>query len=133
MTAIGTVALAAVTVGVIIVTIIITKQDRQRADGQLAKERDRHEQEIVGERMSADERLAKQLAHSDIQLSLERAAADKRLADEISAANERLQQERQAAQDREQWTEAYLVEVTEATDDTRGVGLTDHHRAGHAH
>jgi hypothetical protein len=32
MTAIGTVALAAVTVGAVITTIVITKQDRQRAD-----------------------------------------------------------------------------------------------------
>lgn len=50
MTAIGTVALAAVTVGAIIITIVITKQDRQRADSQLVTERRRtQDSEQLGE------------------------------------------------------------------------------------
>lgn len=100
-TAVGTVALAAVTVAVIITTILITRQERKRADQRLADERARHDQEIAEER----------------------AAADKRLADEIKAADERLkaQQEQSEEQfrtaqwrttEREQYTEAYAVQVT---------------------
>jgi hypothetical protein len=90
MTAIGTVALAAVTVGAIIATIVITKQDRQRGDKQLAEER-----------ALADKRLTEQLAHGDAQLADERAH---------SAAQ--LQEERQRSHDAEQRGEAFAVLVT---------------------
>jgi hypothetical protein len=67
------VALAAVTVGAIIATIVITKQDRQRGDKQLAGAQIRHAKEVAEERALADRRLTEQLAHSDAQLADERA------------------------------------------------------------
>ena len=101
MTAIGTVALAAVTVGAIIATIVITKQDRQRGDIQLADAQIRHAKEVAEERVLADKRLTEQLAHSDAQLADERAH---------SAAQ--LQEERQRSLDAEQRGEAFAVLVT---------------------
>lgn len=103
MTAIGTVALAAVTVGAIIATIVITKQDRQRGDKQLADAQIRHDKEVAEERALSDKRLASQLAHSDVQLADERAH---------SAAQ--LQEERQRSHDAEQRGEAFAVLVTPA-------------------
>jgi hypothetical protein len=89
-TGIGTVALAIATFLAILTTIFITRQDRKRT--------------------------AKQLAD-------ERSAADKRLADEIKAADERLKTQQEHADqqfhteqrriiEREQYTEAYAVQVT---------------------
>jgi len=60
-TAVGTVALAAVTVAAIITTIVITVQDRKRADKQLA-----------GERAAADKRLADEIRAADERLRQER-------------------------------------------------------------
>ena len=103
MTAIGTVALAAVTVGAIIATIVITKQDRQRGDRQLADAQIRHEREVAEERALGDKRLAGQMVHSDAQLADERAN---------SAAQ--LQEERQRSHAAEQRGEAFAVLVTPA-------------------
>jgi hypothetical protein len=103
MTAIGTAALAVVTVGVIIATIVITKQDRQRSDKQLADAQIRHDKEVAEERALADKRLAEQLAHSDAELADERAH---------SAAQ--LQEERQRSHDVEQRGEASAILVTPA-------------------
>ena len=50
-------ALAAVTVAAIVATIIITMQERRRADKKLAEEQERHEQEVTQERAFADKRL----------------------------------------------------------------------------
>ncbi len=107
MTAIGTIAVAVAAVGIAI-------WSDWRTGKRIADEREAHEKEIAAERTLADERLAKQLAHSDAQLAEERAAADKRLREELEHSAAQLQEERQVAQDREQWAEAYLVEVTEA-------------------
>jgi len=103
MTAVGTVVLAVVTVGTIIVTIMITKQDRHRADKQFADAQARHDKEIAEERALADKRLAEQLVHSDAQLTDERAH---------SAVQ--LREERQRAEEIEQRGEAYAVLVTPA-------------------
>jgi hypothetical protein len=101
MTAIGTVALAIVTVSTIIATIVITKQDRQRSDKQLADAQIRHDKEVADERALAYKRLTEQLAHSDAQLADERAH---------SAAQ--LQEERQRSHQAEQRGEAFAVLVT---------------------
>lgn len=103
MTAVGTVALAVVTVGTIIITIVITNQDRRRADKQFADSETRHDKEIAEERALADKRLADQLAHSDAQL-----------ADERAHSVAQLREERQRARDLEQRGEAYAVLVTPA-------------------
>jgi hypothetical protein len=107
LTAVGTIAVA-------VAAVWIALWSERRSDKRLAEERENSATLIAEERALADKRLAEQLAHSDAQLAEERAAADTRLAEEIRAANERLQQERQVAQDREQWAEAYLVQVTPA-------------------
>jgi len=44
-------------VGVIISTVVITWQERKRADQRLAEGRARHDQELAEERKLADERL----------------------------------------------------------------------------
>lgn len=99
-TAAGTVALAGVTVAVIITTIVITRQDRKRADTQLVEQQKLHQREIAEERTLADRRLAEQLAHSDAQLAAER-----------THSTAQLEGERQRAQEREQLIEAYNVMV----------------------
>jgi hypothetical protein len=106
-TAIGTIALAVVAVFAPIYT-------ERRASKRLTAEHERSDKVLAEERALADRRLAEQLAHSDAQLAEERTAADKRLADEIRAADKRLAEERQAELDREQWAEAYLIQVTPA-------------------
>src|SRR5260370_2375968 len=60
MTAIGTVALAAVTVGALITTIVIVRADRKRADRQLASEQARHAKEITEERAHSAAQLEEQ-------------------------------------------------------------------------
>jgi hypothetical protein len=107
MTAIGTVAVAVVAVGVALFA-------EWRAGKRLREEHQRSDKVLAEERALADRRLAGQRAHSDAQLAEERAAADRRLAEEIRAADKRLAEERQAELDREQWAEAYLVQVTPA-------------------
>lgn len=61
LTAVGTIALALVTLAAIVTTIVITGQDRTRAAAQLK-----------AERTAADERLDRQLEHSAAQLRDER-------------------------------------------------------------
>jgi hypothetical protein len=63
-TAIGTIALAVMTLAAVITTIIITTQDRASARTSLDQER-----------AAADARLTRQLEHSDAQLQAERQAA----------------------------------------------------------
>jgi hypothetical protein len=56
-------------------------------------------------------RLADQQAHSDAQLTKERAAADARLKAEQEHSDRQLREERQRAQEAEQLSEAYAVQV----------------------
>lgn len=106
-TAIGTVAVAVVAVGVALFAEwragLRIQHEHERSDAQLAEERSLHDKETAEERVLADMRLAEQFAHSDAQLAEERAHS-----------TAQLQQERKLAQDREQLAEAYLVQVTEA-------------------
>ena len=106
-TAIGTVAVAVVAVGVALFAEwragLRVRQEHKRSDDQLSQERSLHAKEIEEERSLADRRLAEQLAHSDAQLAEERAHS-----------TAQLQDERKLAQDLEQLAEAYLVQITEA-------------------
>jgi hypothetical protein len=86
----GTVLLAVVTVGAVLSTIVITRQDRKRADKRLAAEQARHDTEVAEERRLADERLKTQHDQSEEQF--------------------RTEQSRMT--EREQYTEAYAVQVT---------------------
>ncbi len=74
-TAIGTVAVAVVAVGVALFTEWRAgqrlRQDRKRSDDVLGEERALHAEEIAEERALADKRLAEQLAHSDAELAEE--------------------------------------------------------------
>jgi hypothetical protein len=76
-TAIGTVAVAVVAVGVALFAEwrggLRLREERKRSDDLLAEERVLHAQEIAAERALADKRLAEQFAHSDAQLAEERA------------------------------------------------------------
>jgi C4-dicarboxylate-specific signal transduction histidine kinase len=107
-TAVGTVALAFVTVVAILVTLMITRQDRRNSA-----------EDSTSERKDADARLERQISASVEQLQAERQAADARLERQIAASTEQLQAERQTAdarlqaehdslQEREQLSEAYL-------------------------
>lgn len=115
MTAIGTVAVAVVAVGV--APYAERRSDRRVADERknaakvLSDERDRHDKEIADERALAGKRLAEQLAHSASQLAIERTDADTRLRQELAHADARLAEERQAARDAEQLAEAWAVQV----------------------
>jgi hypothetical protein len=102
------------TLAVAITAVAVALFAEWRTGKRLAKQQEKHDQEIAEERRLADVRLTIQLEHSEEQLRQEREAADKRLAEEISAADERLRQERQGYQDQEQWAEASLVQVTRA-------------------
>lgn len=93
LTAWGTLAVAVVAVAVALFA-------EWRTDKRLAKQQEKHDQEIVEERRLADERLRTQLKHSDEQLSQERQAADMRVL-----------LERDRAWDQELLTEAWSVEV----------------------
>jgi len=76
-TAIGTVAVAVVVVGVVFFTEWRAgrrlREEQQRSDDLLAEERDLHAKEISDERALADKRLGEQFVHSDAQLTEERA------------------------------------------------------------
>ena len=100
-TAVGTVALAAVTIATIIITIVITTQDRNRADTKLTGERARHDKEIETER-----------ARHDKEIGDERARHDKEIEDERRLADDRLREERERMQDAEQRAEASTVLIT---------------------
>lgn len=89
-TAVGTVLLALVTVGAVITTIVITQVDRKRADQRLEGEQARHKAEVAEERLLANARLEKQQKQSELQF--------------------RTEQWRMT--EREQYTEAYAVQVT---------------------
>jgi len=95
-TAIGTIAVAIVALGIAIYS-------ERRTDKRVKAEREHGDGVLAEERRLADKRLADQMAHSDAQLAEERAAADRRL-----------ERERQIAQERVQLAEAYAVEVTAA-------------------
>ena len=133
MTAIGTVALAFVTLAAILVTLMITRRDRQNAISDSADERkaadDRVDRQISAsaeqlqaERKAADDRLERQTSASAAQLELERTAADERLRRQIEAAADEAQLERELAKDREQLAEAYAVQVTAARMDPQKFG-----------
>ena len=100
-TAIGTIALAFLTFVAVVVTIAVTRKDRQNAvsDANI-------------ERGLADARLDRELAASGAQLQDERAAADQRLQRQLDASAQQLQDERAVIEKREQLAEAYLVQVT---------------------
>jgi hypothetical protein len=89
-TAIGTLTLAAVTVAAIVTSILITRQDRKRADKRLADERSAADKRLAGEIQAADERLKAQQEHADKQFRTEQWRIT----------------------EREQYTEAYAVQVT---------------------
>lgn len=115
MTAIGTVAVAVVAVGVALYAE--RRADKRVADERkhsaqlLADERDRHDKEIAEERALADKRLADQLAHSASQLAVDRTDADTRLRTQLQHADARLADERKVARDAEQLAEAWAVQV----------------------
>jgi hypothetical protein len=100
-TAIGTIALALVTLAAIIVTIVITWRDRRNAV--IDAER---------ERTTADSRLNRQIEASAAHLQAERAAADDRLQKQLDAAATQLQAEHDAAREQQQLAESYLVQIT---------------------
>jgi hypothetical protein len=116
LTAIGTVAVAVTAVGIAIWgerrTDRRIEDERKRSDELIAAEHTRADRQLAEERVLADKRLADQLAHSDAQLAAERAAADARLKEELAHADAKLAEERQIAREREQWAEAYAVEVS---------------------
>jgi hypothetical protein len=118
LTAIGTIAVAVIAVGIAIWgerrTDRRISDERERSDKLIAAEHERADRQLAEERALADKRLADQLAHSDAQLAAERAAADARLKEELAHADERLAEEHRIAREREQWAEAYAVEVTVA-------------------
>jgi hypothetical protein len=107
LTALGTVAVAVAAVGIAI-------WGDRRTDARIQDERARSDRQLAEERALADKRLADQLAHSDAQLAGERAAADARLKEELAHADAELAEEHRIAREREQWAEAYAVEVTAA-------------------
>lgn len=110
MTAIGTVAVAVVAVGVALFAEWRAGErlqaEHERSDRVLGDERGRHDREIAEERSLADTRLAQQLAHSDAQLADERAHSAAQFAEE-----------RRIAQEREQYAEAYRVRVLQGERD----------------
>jgi len=118
LTAIGTVAVAIAAVGIAIWgerrTDRRIEDERKRSDELIAAEHARADRQLGEERALADKRLADQLAHSDAQLAGERAAADARLKEELAHADAKLAEEHRIVREREQWTEAYAVEVTAA-------------------
>ena len=89
-TGVGTVLLAIVTLGAIISTILITRQDRNRADERLADEQARHQAEVDDERRMAEARLRTQQEQS---------------ADQFRTEQWRITE-------RERYTEAYAVQIT---------------------
>lgn len=89
-TGVGTILLAIVTLAAIITTIVITWQDRQKADKRFAEEQSRHETEVAEERRLAEVRLKAQQKQSEDQFRTEQWRIT----------------------EREQYTEAYAVQVT---------------------
>jgi septal ring factor EnvC (AmiA/AmiB activator) len=118
LTAIGTVAVAVAAVGIAIWGERRTDgrigEERKRSDELITAEHTRADRQLAEERVLADKRLADQLAHSDAQLAGERAAAEARLKEELAHADANLAEEHRIAREREQWAEAYAVEVTTA-------------------
>jgi septal ring factor EnvC (AmiA/AmiB activator) len=115
LTAIGTIAVAVTAVGIAIWgerrTDRRIRDERERSDELIAAEHARADRQLAEERALADKRLADQLAHSDAQLATERAAADARLKEELAHADAERAEEHRIAREREQWAEAYAVEV----------------------
>jgi len=122
-TAIGTIALAFLTFVAVVVTIAVTRKDRQNAvsdanierglaDARLDRELAASGAQLQDERAAADQRLQRQLDASAQQLQDERAAADQRLQRQLDASAQQLQDERAVIEKREQLAEAYLVQVT---------------------
>ena len=68
LTAIGTIALAVVTAVALGATILITRQDRTRAAGQLKDERAAADARLDRQLKASDKQLARQLEHSEVQL-----------------------------------------------------------------
>jgi hypothetical protein len=89
-TGVGTVLLAAATLAAIVSTIVITRQDRERADRRFISEQARHEAEVAEERRLAEARLTTQQRQSE---------------DQFRAEQWRITE-------RGQYTEAYAVQVT---------------------
>jgi len=104
MTAVGTVLVAVVAVGVALYA-------EWRADKRLAQERARHDKEISDERRLSEKRLAEQHAHSEAQLAKQLAHSDAQFADQQVLTEARLAEERRQARAAEQLAEAWSVEV----------------------
>lgn len=118
LTALGTIAVAVTAVGIAVWSDRRTdrriRDERARSDRRIAAERAWADRQLAEERALADKRLADQLVHSDSQLAAERAAADALLKEELAHADAALAEEHRIAREREQWAEAYAVEVTAA-------------------
>jgi hypothetical protein len=114
---VGTVVLALVTLVAIVSTIIITKQDRRRADKRFEDERQSHNKEIADERDLANKRLAEQEKAAEARLKIQLEHSDEQLGQEREAADARLRDEREFARDREQWEEAYKIQVLQGERD----------------
>ena len=118
LTAIGTIAVAVTAVGIAIWgerrTDRRIRDEREHSNKLIAAEHAWADRQLAEERALADKRLAGQLAHSDVQLAAERAAADAWLKEELAHADANLAEEHRIAREREQWAEAYAVEVTAA-------------------
>lgn len=110
-TAIGTIGLALVTVGAIVVSIVLAVQERKRNDKQraadvkraaeqLADERE-HQAQVIGDQdLMAEARMMAQLDHSEAMLIQEREAASERLARQLEHSDSQLVAERAAAETR---------------------------------
>lgn len=88
------------TLAVAVVAVTVALFAEWRTSKRLAKQQEKHDQEIAEERRLADERLRTQMEHSDQQLQHEREAADARL-----------QEEHRIAREREQLNQAYALQV----------------------
>jgi type II secretory pathway pseudopilin PulG len=99
-TAIGTLALAVVTLAAVMTTIIITMQDRRNAQTRLKEDRTR-----------AAELLADERRYAAGVLATERQAADDRLTRQLEHSEAQLRAERVAVQEQEQEAGAWAVEV----------------------
>jgi hypothetical protein len=103
---VGTVALAIATFLAILTTIFITRQDRKRAAKQLADERS-----------AADKRLAKEIEAANDRLKVQREYADAQFTDERAHSARQLEEERRIAREREQFAEAYKIQVLQGERD----------------
>ncbi len=89
-------------------------RDRVLKVMQLGSEWTRRLRPATADRIWLEVALVPSVPHSDTQLAAERAAADARLKEELAHADAELAEEHRIAREREQWAEAYAVEVTAA-------------------